>query len=132
MRLLIDECLSPQLVAISSQSGYEAYHVAHIGKASWTDRDVTRHAIEGDFILVTNNGGDFLRLYAKEPLHAGLVIIVPNVNRIEQTRLFRAALVRLTAVGEPVNRVLEIDVDENGIVFNFHELPREAPTTGEP
>lgn len=35
--------------------------------------------IEEDFTFVTNNARDFRKLYAKEDLHAGLVIIVPQV-----------------------------------------------------
>ena len=42
MRFLIDECLSPLLVSVAAQSGYEAYHIAHLGKAGWTDPEVTR------------------------------------------------------------------------------------------
>ena len=30
MRFLIDECLSPLLVSVAAQSGYEAYHIAHL------------------------------------------------------------------------------------------------------
>jgi hypothetical protein len=35
---------------------------------------VVRYARDGDFVLVTNNASDFRRLYAAQPLHAGLVI----------------------------------------------------------
>lgn len=35
MRFLIDECLSVDLVTIAAQAGYEAYHVARVGKAGW-------------------------------------------------------------------------------------------------
>ena len=61
----------------------------------------------GDFVLVTNNASDFRRLYATQQLHAGLVIIIPNVNRMLQQRLFLGALDELARVGEPINRVLE-------------------------
>jgi predicted XRE-type DNA-binding protein len=37
--------------------------------------------------------------YAKQPLHAGLVIIIPNVNRAVQQRLFRGTL-ELASLGE--------------------------------
>jgi hypothetical protein len=33
-----------------------------------------------DYTFVTNKRTDFTKLYAKEELHAGLVIIVPNVT----------------------------------------------------
>jgi predicted nuclease of predicted toxin-antitoxin system len=111
MRFLIDECLSIDLVSIATQAGHDAQHVARVGKAGWKDWNVARHAAEGDFIVVTNNASDFRRLYAVQPLHAGLVIIIPSVNRVEQRRLFFGALDELARVGEPVNRVLEVDIE---------------------
>jgi predicted nuclease of predicted toxin-antitoxin system len=84
MRFLIDECLSVDLVSVANRAGHEAQHVAHIGKAGWTDWNVARHARDGDFVLVTNNASDFRRLYAAELLHAGLVIIIPNIGRMMQ------------------------------------------------
>lgn len=89
MRFLIDECLSVDLISIASAAGHEAQHVARVGKAGWKDWNVARHAAEGDFVLATDNASDFRRLYATTPLHAGLIIIVPNVDRTLQCRLFR-------------------------------------------
>jgi len=125
MRFLIDECLSVDLVAVASQAGHEAHHVAHVGKAGWKDWNVARHANDGDFVLVTNNASDFRRLYATQPLHAGLVIIIPNVNRGTQQRLFRGVLAELATLGEPVNRVLEVDIDGDDITFNLYDLPAD-------
>ena len=123
MRFLIDECLSIDLVSIASQAGHEARHVVHVGKAGWKDWNVARHAAEGDFVLVTNNAGDFRRLYGTQPLHAGLVIIIPNVNRAAQQQLFRAALDELAGLGEPINRVLEVDIDGDEVTFDLYDLP---------
>jgi predicted nuclease of predicted toxin-antitoxin system len=72
-------CLSVQLVAVAGEAGHEAHHVAHIGKAGWKDWNVLHYAREQDFILVTNNAADFRKLYAAQPLHAGLVILIPSV-----------------------------------------------------
>lgn len=82
-----------------------------------------RHAAEGDFVLTTNNAGDFRRLYGTQPLLAGLVIIIPNVNRAMQQQLFRGALDELARSGEPINRVLEVDIDGEDVTFSFYELP---------
>lgn len=90
MRFLIDECLSVDLVAIARQAGHDAHHVAHVGKAGWKDWNVVGYARDGDFVLVTNNASDFRHLYATQPLHAGLVILIPNVGRVLQQRLFKA------------------------------------------
>jgi predicted nuclease of predicted toxin-antitoxin system len=126
VRFLIDECLSTRLVAVARQSGHEAQHVAHVGRAGWKDWSVVRYARDGDFILVTNNASDFRRLYAAQPLHAGLVILIPVVGRDLQQKLFRAALDELTIVGEPVNRVLEVDLDGDEVTLTLYDLPGTA------
>jgi len=82
-----------------------------------------RYTREGDFVLVTNNASDFRQLYAAQPLHAGLVILIPAVNRELQRRLFKAALDELAAIGEPVNRVLEIDLDGEEVTLTLYDLP---------
>ena len=123
MRFLIDECLSVDLVTVAGQCGHEAQHVAHVGRAGWKDWNVARYAREGDFILVTNNASDFRQLYAAQPLHAGLVILIPVVNRVMQQRLFRAALDELAVIGEPVNRVLEVDLDGDEVTLTLYDLP---------
>ena len=82
-----------------------------------------RYAGDGDFVLVTNNASDFRRLYAAQPLHAGLVILIPAVNRQVQQKLFRAALDELATIGEPVNRVLEADLDGAQATLTLYDLP---------
>jgi len=63
MRILIDECLSIDLIPVANVAGHEAQHVARIGKAGWKDWNVARYAAEGDFVLVTNNATDFREIY---------------------------------------------------------------------
>ena len=123
MRFLIDECLSVDLVNVAGESGHEARHVAHVGRAGWKDWNVARYASDGDFILVTNNANDFRQLYAAQPLHAGLVILIPAVNRVMQQRLFRAALDELADIGDPINRVLEVDLDGEEVTLTLYDLP---------
>jgi predicted nuclease of predicted toxin-antitoxin system len=127
MRFLIDECLSIDLISTAGQAGHEAQHVARVGKAGWKDWNVAQHAAAGDFILVTNNASDFRRLYARQPFHAGLVIIIPNVNRVLQQRLFRSALDELARLGEPVNQVLEVDIDGADVTFTLYDLQPTVP-----
>ncbi len=123
MRFLIDECLTVDLVAVAGLSGHEAQHVAHVGRAGWKDWNVVRYARDGDFVLVTNNASDFRQLYATQSLHAGLVILIPVVNRVVQQKLFRAALDELAAIGEPINRVLEVDLDDEEVTLTLYDLP---------
>ena len=70
MRFLVDECLTVELVTVATEAGYEAHHVAHVGKAGWKDWNVLRHACENDLVLVTNDAPGFRRLYAEETLCA--------------------------------------------------------------
>ena len=123
MRFLIDECLSVDLVTIAGESGHEAQHVAHVGRAGWKDWNVIRYARDGDFVLVTNNASDFRQLYATQPLHAGLVILIPVVGRVVQRRLFKAALDELARIGEPVNHVLEIDLEGDEVTLTLYDWP---------
>jgi predicted nuclease of predicted toxin-antitoxin system len=63
MKFLIDECLTVELVLDAEQKGYESYHLVRIGKAGWMDWNIVPYAVDNDFILVTNNAGDFRQLY---------------------------------------------------------------------
>lgn len=123
MRFLIDECLSIDLIPIASEAGHEAQHVARIGKAGWKDWNVVHTAADGDFVLVTNNASDFPKLYATTPLHAGLIIIVPNVDQTLQKVLFRAALEAIFTPNDLVNRVLEVGIDGEDVTLDFYDLP---------
>jgi len=123
VRFLIDECLTVELVVVAAEAGHEAHHVAHVGRAGWKDWNVVQYARDRDFVLVTNNAADFRKLYAAEPLHAGLVILIPNVDGEMQQRLFRGALEQLALHGEPINQVLEVDLVGEEATFTFYELP---------
>jgi predicted nuclease of predicted toxin-antitoxin system len=123
VRFLIDECLTVDLVEVAAQGGHEAQHVARVGKAGWKDWNVLRYAGDGDFILVTNNASDFRRLYAARPLHAGLVILIPVMERVLQQRLFKTALDELALLGEPVNQVIEVDLDGDDVTIAVYDLP---------
>ena len=123
MRFLIDECLSVDLVTVAAESGHEAQHVAHVGRAGWKDWNVVRYARDRDFVVVTNNASDFPQLYAAQPLHAGRIILIPVVGRDVQRRLFRAALDELAVIGEPVNRALEVDLDGDEVTLALYDWP---------
>ena len=111
------------LVSVAAEAGHEARHVVRAGMGGWADWTLTRYAVDRDFVLVTNNARDFRALYGREPLHPGLVILIPAVNLNGQRRLFRAALDELAGLGEPVNRVMEVNITDGRITFAFYELP---------
>jgi hypothetical protein len=64
------------------------------GRAGWRDWNVARYASDRDLILVTNNASDF-----------------------------RATLDELAAIGEPVNRVLEVDLDCDEVTLAVYDWP---------
>jgi len=79
-------------------------------------------------VLVTNNASDFRKIYATTSLHAGLIIIVPNVGRALQATLFRAALEALAMPDDLVNRVLEVSIDGEDVTLDHYDLPPDPPT----
>lgn len=107
-KLLIDECLHTSLLELAHAAGHIADHVTYLGLGSSKDRELVKVIVERDYTFVTNNRTDFLTLYRRTPLHAGLIIIVPNVKPALQRQLFEAAL-RL--IGErDLGRVHTIDI----------------------
>jgi predicted nucleic acid-binding protein len=69
------------LVNVARGANFEAYHLAHVGGASWPDWRIAAYAVDRDMILVTNNATDFRALYEREEVHPGLVILIPSVRR---------------------------------------------------
>jgi predicted nuclease of predicted toxin-antitoxin system len=119
VKFLIDECLSPELVATAQARGFhESTHVTWLGMRSRKDWTIVRRAVEEGFILVTNNAVDITALYTHEEIHAGLVClnVAPKLMSLDmQKSLFALALDRLGKV-EPTNEVLNITLEANGVV----------------
>ncbi|APO70524.1 hypothetical protein IE4872_PC00510 (plasmid) [Rhizobium gallicum] len=123
MKFLIDECLHSSLVAVAQGYGHDCFHVNWLGLSGEADWDLMPRIIEGDFTFVTNNARDFRKLYAKEELHAGLVIIVPQVLPSLQRELFDLILQELVEA-QLVNEVIEVTIDgDEGAVLARYSLP---------
>lgn len=124
-KLLIDECLSPALVAQAVEAGYaESTCVRDRGWNGLKDWDLMGQVIHHDYTLVTNNARDFRGegrdapggLFAREGIHAGLVCLISaqTLARLKQAELFTVILDELRARGDLVNQCLEVVEDENG------------------
>ncbi|MBC7504575.1 MAG: DUF5615 family PIN-like protein [Sandarakinorhabdus sp.] len=100
VRFLIDECLTPELLAEAYARGFEAHHVDTLGLAKASDRALMVQIVGGDFTFVTNNRRDFLRLYHVIDVHAGLLTIIPSVGIECQAELFNASLDAIAAAGD--------------------------------
>ncbi len=127
MKFLIDECLSPELVAIARARGHgESTHVTWLGMRSRKDSSIVRRAVADGYVLVTNNATDFRALLGREDVHAGLLCInvAPGLMSLGvQRRLFALALDRLSD-REPVNELLEITLDECKVIhIERYDLP---------
>jgi predicted nuclease of predicted toxin-antitoxin system len=122
-KLLIDECLHVSLLELAHAAGHAADHVTDLGLGSTKDWDLMKLVVERDYTFVTNNRVDFLALYRRTPLHAGLVIIVPNVKPALQRELFEAAL-RLIDEGDLVNTVIEVGYRDDEIECRQYPLPQ--------
>jgi uncharacterized protein DUF5615 len=72
-------------------AGFDAIHVNHLGLSGKPDRDLADRIVRDEFTFVTNNRIDFLQLFARMEVHAGLIVLVPN---------FSPALSRITAMAE--------------------------------
>lgn len=123
MKFLVDECLHTSLVAVAQARGHEARHVNWLGLSGETDWGLMPRIIAEDFTFVTNNARDFRKLYAREELHAGLLIIVPQVAPDRQRELFDALLEELGADAGMANEVIEIALEGDAAIITRYELP---------
>jgi predicted nuclease of predicted toxin-antitoxin system len=133
IKLLIDECLHTSLVKVATDRQYEAYHVAHTGMSGLKDHELLPRICEKDFTFVTNNAVDFRRIFRDEPIHAGLVIMIPSVTPARQRALF-AAVLDYVGDRDLVNRAIEIDLKGDITDIKEYEIPspppRRAPFVG--
>lgn len=127
MKFLVDECLHTSLVAVAEARGHEARHVNWLGLSGETDWGLMPRIIGEDFTFVTNNARDFKKLYAREELHAGLLIIVPQVAPDKQRELFDALLEELGPDAAMVNEVIEIALEDDAAIITRYELPDTEP-----
>jgi predicted nuclease of predicted toxin-antitoxin system len=129
MRFLIDECLSPQLVQLVIDAGFECTCIRDRGLLGAQDRKVMELLLEEDFTLVTTNVADFLALFGVEELHAGLICL-DSQRRMDletQRELFRNALASLGK--DLVNQVLEVSEGAEGeitVALYEHAAPGDA------
>jgi predicted nuclease of predicted toxin-antitoxin system len=125
LKILIDECLHPSLVEVAALRGHEAYHVAHHGLAATKDWNLMPVIVEGDFVFVTNNARDFRRLYAAQPLHAGLVIVVPQLPPPLQRQVFDVVLDEIGGEDGIVNEAIEVTIDDGEVRIARYGWPAD-------
>ena len=92
-------------------------------KEGLTDRQLMVKVQEMDFTLVTNNAVDFRRLFGKEHIHPGLVIIAPNAVPAIQRALF-ATVLDYIGDRDLVNRAIEINLVGDKAEIDKYEISR--------
>ncbi|WP_342238287.1 DUF5615 family PIN-like protein [Inquilinus sp. OTU3971] len=127
MKLLIDENLSPGLAELARQRGLHAQHVNEIGLNGAGDPILMKRILDEEWILVTNNGQEFLARYeSRAPLHAGLVILMAANGRREQEAAFKAAVIHLESCHpDPTN--IAIVVERKGADLSVRSYEWPAP-----
>jgi Domain of unknown function (DUF5615) len=135
LRLLIDECLSPDLVDLAIAAGHvESTCLRDRGLLGTQDWTLMKHVLAEDFTLVTVNAQDFRGsgqdapggFYATTELHAGLICLnsVHHMDLNTQRELFEIALKELAELPDLVNQVLEVTEEASGeVVVTVYELP---------
>ena len=93
------------------------------------DHELMLRIRDEDFALVTNNAIDFRRLFRKEQIHPGLVIIVPNVVPAIQRELF-AAVLDYMGDRDLVNRAIEINLSGDTTEIEEYEIPLQDGIDG--
>jgi predicted nuclease of predicted toxin-antitoxin system len=107
---LIDECLSPDLVAAAHTRGHFATHVVFRNLQGSEDPDLMPVITAEGFVFVTNNGRDFLNLYENLAIHPGLVIIVPNgLKARQQVKVFNDVLDVIEPRADLINKLVIVD-----------------------
>jgi predicted nuclease of predicted toxin-antitoxin system len=128
VRLFVDENLSPRLVSVGHDRGYDATCARDRNLLGALDPEILDFCVSEDRVCVTNNAGDFRELVGNVDLHPGLIVL-PSTARESQRQLLDRALEFIEQRAEAarqvprdliVNHVLE--VDEAG-VCKVYELP---------
>ena len=115
MKLLIDECLHTSLVELAHAAGHVADHVNYLGLGRF-ERLATHghHPPAGLYVCNEQSFRLSCSPWQQEPLHAGVIIIVPSVTPARQRELFSAALEHIGA-RDLTNTVVEVVYEEIGL-----------------
>lgn len=77
-----------------------------------------------DWTLVTNNAFEFRGRYQKLEVNPGVVFLIPTVPRLQQIKLFSAALDTIGKTPDMVNTALDVAYAGNHIQISRYALPR--------
>jgi len=131
LNFLIDECLHLSLVGVAEARGHEAAHVSWRGLSGTKDWNLMPIVVGESLTFVTNNTQDFLRLFAQEEAHAGLVVLLPNVPPELQRELFNAVLDELGEEADLFNQAIKVQfVGDDGAEIETERIDLALPEEG--
>jgi hypothetical protein len=133
-KFFIDECLTPELVGMAQDAGFEATCSRNRGMLGLKDWELIRVVVDQDYTLVTHNSHDFRGegrgkpggIHAKQAIHPGLICLNSNLplDILRQRRLFAYALAELRDRDDLINHALEVFEDEYGeVTISTYEIP---------
>ena len=109
--LLLDENVSPRLVASLWEFQVDAIHIRDRGLLGAADRELWRFAAQEARTIVTINGRDFLKLARRSETHSGIIVIPSGGSADEQLKFIMSAVNWVTTTNSPIgfsNRYLEV------------------------
>jgi len=126
IRVLLDEHVSPSLVGKLGDKGVLAVAAAYFGLSGVPDAKIWNYAFENDFVVVTGNARDFIRLLNVD-VHPGLIVLREGgLTRDEQWDRIRPVIEHVLASNDDnflVNKLVEISgVDE----WEIREIPKPS------
>jgi predicted nuclease of predicted toxin-antitoxin system len=129
VRLWFDEDLSPTLVRVAQERGFEATCNRDRGVLGIKDPQLREAVQRENFVLVTDNASDFRPMYARDEVHPGLIVMPAGPGRDHQRELARQVIDWIVSTASAtdqtpaefmVNRLVDIDAD--GVV-DMYDLP---------
>ena len=124
IRILLDEHVSPSLVSKLADKGVLAVAVAHVGLSGEPDAKIWNYAFENDFVVVTSNARDFIRLLNVE-VHPGLIVLREGgLTRDEQRDRIRPVIEHVLESSDDnflVNKLVEISYVDD---WEIREVPK--------
>jgi predicted nuclease of predicted toxin-antitoxin system len=124
-RFLMDECMSPRLVAKLWDRGMDTIHVRDRGMLGSPDHEVWRYAQSENRTVCTINANDFRKIAASQGSdHAGVIAIAGGADPAGQFDMTMAALNWVDSTSNSgsgfLNRYIEVDEDGEIIFAEIH------------
>src|SRR5690606_16902951 len=95
-KILLDECLSPQVARQLCLAGWDAIHVQERKLDGKSDAVVFKWAFANDRVVLTANFNDFEKLARSTALHCGVIGFANGeMTRKEQKKYIPAALTKI-------------------------------------